>query len=127
MSKHEKNLWHGIDPGAQDALKARDYRSASFAQELSQRGLDPRRGNFPTKGSRAAAPGVLWRICAARRRDSRADWLLAKAMVGCADVRKHGKRFPRASAQRSRKQARGRVVAPLVRRRTGELFATPLR
>jgi dTDP-4-dehydrorhamnose 3,5-epimerase-like enzyme len=40
MSKHEKNLWHGIDPGAQDALKARDYRSASFAQELSRRGLD---------------------------------------------------------------------------------------
>src|SRR5438094_7353792 len=40
MSKHEKNLWHGIDPGAQDALKARDYRGASFAQELSRRGLD---------------------------------------------------------------------------------------
>ena len=40
MSKHEKNLWQGIDPGAQDALKARDYRSASFAQELSRRGLD---------------------------------------------------------------------------------------
>jgi dTDP-4-dehydrorhamnose 3,5-epimerase-like enzyme len=40
MSKHEKNLWQGIDPGAQDALKARNYRSASFAQELSRRGLD---------------------------------------------------------------------------------------
>ena len=40
MSKHEKNLWQGIDPGAQDALKARDYRSAPFAQELSRRGLD---------------------------------------------------------------------------------------
>ncbi len=40
MSKHQKNLWQGIDPGAQDALKARDYRSASFAQELSRRGLD---------------------------------------------------------------------------------------
>ena len=40
MSKHEKNLWQGIDPGAQDALRARDYRSASFAQELSRRGLD---------------------------------------------------------------------------------------
>src|SRR5437763_13537945 len=42
MSKHEKNLWQGVDPGAQEALKARDYRSASFAQELSQRGLDAR-------------------------------------------------------------------------------------
>jgi len=40
MSKHEKNLWQGIDPGAQDALKARDYRTASFAEELSQRGVD---------------------------------------------------------------------------------------
>jgi len=40
MSKHEKNLWQGIDAGAQDAFKARDYRSASFAQELSRRGLD---------------------------------------------------------------------------------------
>lgn len=40
MSKHEKNLWQGIDPGAQDALKARDYRTASFAQELSRRGVD---------------------------------------------------------------------------------------
>src|SRR5438874_12495725 len=42
MSKHEKNLWQGVDPGAQEALKARDYRSASFAQELSRRGLDAR-------------------------------------------------------------------------------------
>jgi len=40
MSNHEKNLWQGIDPGAQDALKARDYHTASFAQELSQRGVD---------------------------------------------------------------------------------------
>jgi dTDP-4-dehydrorhamnose 3,5-epimerase-like enzyme len=40
MSKHKKNLWQGIDPGTQDALKARDYRSASFEQELSRRGLD---------------------------------------------------------------------------------------
>ena len=40
MSKREKNLWQGIDPGAQDALKARDYRTASFAQELSRRGVD---------------------------------------------------------------------------------------
>ena len=40
MSKHEKNLWQGIDPGAQNALKARDYCTASFAQELSRRGAD---------------------------------------------------------------------------------------
>jgi dTDP-4-dehydrorhamnose 3,5-epimerase-like enzyme len=40
MSKCEKNLWQGIEPGAQDALKARDYRTASFAQELSRRGVD---------------------------------------------------------------------------------------
>lgn len=40
MSKREENLWQGIDPVARNALSARDYRSASFAQELSQRGLD---------------------------------------------------------------------------------------
>ena len=40
MSNHEKNLWQGIDPGAQDALKARDYGALSFEQELSQRGVD---------------------------------------------------------------------------------------
>jgi len=40
MSQREKNLWQGIEPGAQDALKARDYGTASFAQELSRRGVD---------------------------------------------------------------------------------------
>lgn len=40
MSKHEKNLWQGIHPGTLDSLKARDYHTASFAQELSQRGVD---------------------------------------------------------------------------------------
>ncbi len=40
MSKREKNLWQGIDPGARNALSARDYRTASFAQELSERGVD---------------------------------------------------------------------------------------
>jgi dTDP-4-dehydrorhamnose 3,5-epimerase-like enzyme len=40
MSKREKNLWQGIDPSARDALSARDYRTASFAQQLSQRGVD---------------------------------------------------------------------------------------
>ena len=40
MSKREKNLWQGTDPGTQDALTARDYRTASFAQELLRRGVD---------------------------------------------------------------------------------------
>src|SRR5256885_14570198 len=40
MSKHEENLWQGIDPGARRNLNTRDYRSASFTQELSQRGVD---------------------------------------------------------------------------------------
>ena len=40
MSKREDNLWQGIDPGARNTLSAQDYRRASFAPELSQRGLD---------------------------------------------------------------------------------------
>ena len=40
MTNREKNLWQGIDPAVQNALTARDYRTASFAQELAQRGLD---------------------------------------------------------------------------------------
>ena len=40
MIKREKDLWQGIDPSASGALTARDYRSASFAQEISQRGVD---------------------------------------------------------------------------------------
>ena len=40
MSKREKNLWQGIDADARNALNTRDYSAASFAQELSQRGLD---------------------------------------------------------------------------------------
>ncbi len=40
MSKHEQNLWQGIDVGAQKALNTRNYRTASFAQELSERGVD---------------------------------------------------------------------------------------
>ena len=40
MTKREKNLWQGIDPAVQNSLTARDYRTASFAQELAQRGLD---------------------------------------------------------------------------------------
>src|SRR5437660_6625485 len=40
MSKHEENLWQGIDPGARRSLNSRDYRTASFTQELSQRGVN---------------------------------------------------------------------------------------
>jgi dTDP-4-dehydrorhamnose 3,5-epimerase-like enzyme len=40
MSKHEENLWQGIDRATRDSLNTRDYRTASFTQELSQRGLD---------------------------------------------------------------------------------------
>jgi dTDP-4-dehydrorhamnose 3,5-epimerase-like enzyme len=40
MSKHEENLWQGIDRGARGSLNTRDYRAASFTQELSQRGVD---------------------------------------------------------------------------------------
>jgi dTDP-4-dehydrorhamnose 3,5-epimerase-like enzyme len=40
MSKRGKNLWNGIDADAQNALSTRDYRSASFAQELAERGVD---------------------------------------------------------------------------------------
>jgi dTDP-4-dehydrorhamnose 3,5-epimerase-like enzyme len=40
MTKRETNLWKGIDPGAQNALTPRDYRTASFVQELAQRGVD---------------------------------------------------------------------------------------
>ena len=40
MSKREENLWQGIDPRTRDALSPRDYRTGSFAQEVSQRGLD---------------------------------------------------------------------------------------
>ncbi len=40
MSKREKTLWQGIDAGARNALGTRNYRTASFAQELSERGVD---------------------------------------------------------------------------------------
>jgi dTDP-4-dehydrorhamnose 3,5-epimerase-like enzyme len=40
MNKHEKEFWQGIDPGARDTLKARDYRTSSFMQELSEGELD---------------------------------------------------------------------------------------
>jgi dTDP-4-dehydrorhamnose 3,5-epimerase-like enzyme len=40
MGKREKNLWQGIDAIARDAVSSRDYRTASLAQQLSQRGVD---------------------------------------------------------------------------------------
>ena len=40
MNKPEKNLWQGIDPGAHSALAPRNYRTASFAEELAQRGVE---------------------------------------------------------------------------------------
>ena len=40
MSKHDENLWQGIDRGARGSLNTRDYRAGSFAQELAERGLD---------------------------------------------------------------------------------------
>jgi len=39
MSKRE-NLWQGIDANARNALSSRNYRVESFAQELSERGVD---------------------------------------------------------------------------------------
>ena len=40
MSKHDENLWLGIDRGARGSLNTRDYRAGSFAQELAERGLN---------------------------------------------------------------------------------------
>src|SRR5436189_293255 len=40
MSNRKRNLWEGIDAGARKGLNTRDYRSASFTQELSQGGVD---------------------------------------------------------------------------------------
>src|SRR5438094_841255 len=40
MTKPEENLWQGIDASARDDLNTRDYRTASFAEGLSQRDLE---------------------------------------------------------------------------------------
>jgi dTDP-4-dehydrorhamnose 3,5-epimerase-like enzyme len=40
MSKREKDLWQGIDGRGRDTLSSRNYRVESFAQELSERGVD---------------------------------------------------------------------------------------
>ncbi|HEX4697589.1 MAG TPA: hypothetical protein VH254_07950 [Candidatus Udaeobacter sp.] len=40
MDKRDDKLWQGIDVAARSALSARDYQTASFAEELSRRGVD---------------------------------------------------------------------------------------
>jgi dTDP-4-dehydrorhamnose 3,5-epimerase-like enzyme len=40
MNKRGDKLWEGIDAAARGALSARDYQTASFAAELSRRGVD---------------------------------------------------------------------------------------
>jgi dTDP-4-dehydrorhamnose 3,5-epimerase-like enzyme len=40
MNKREKDLWQGIDQGVHSALTPRNYRTASFAEELTQRGVE---------------------------------------------------------------------------------------
>ena len=40
MSKREKDLWEGIDRSFQNALSTRDYRTASFVQEVALRGVE---------------------------------------------------------------------------------------
>jgi len=40
MTKPEENLWQVIDASARDDLNTRDYRTASFAEGLSQRDLE---------------------------------------------------------------------------------------
>jgi dTDP-4-dehydrorhamnose 3,5-epimerase-like enzyme len=40
MSRREKDIWQGIDTSARDSLSTRNYPAASFAQELSERGVD---------------------------------------------------------------------------------------
>jgi dTDP-4-dehydrorhamnose 3,5-epimerase-like enzyme len=42
MSRYEENLWQGIDASVRGSVNTRDYRAASFIQELSQRGVDAR-------------------------------------------------------------------------------------
>jgi dTDP-4-dehydrorhamnose 3,5-epimerase-like enzyme len=40
VNKRDDKLWQGIDAAARGALSARDYQTASFAEELSRRGVD---------------------------------------------------------------------------------------
>ena len=62
MSKHEENLWQGIDVGARDGLTSRDYRSASlrrsFHNEAWTRASSPPRIGVSPKLGEAWIPGV---------------------------------------------------------------------
>jgi dTDP-4-dehydrorhamnose 3,5-epimerase-like enzyme len=40
MSKHEKDLWQGIDANARKALTSRNYTTQSLTMELAARGVD---------------------------------------------------------------------------------------
>jgi len=40
MNNRDERLWQGIDAAARGTLSARDYQTASFAEELSRRGVD---------------------------------------------------------------------------------------
>src|SRR5882724_1680175 len=40
MSKHDKNLWVGLNVAAQATLASRDYKTESFLQRLDQSGTD---------------------------------------------------------------------------------------
>lgn len=40
MSRREKDIWQGIDADARSSLSTRNYHTTSFAQELSERGVD---------------------------------------------------------------------------------------
>jgi dTDP-4-dehydrorhamnose 3,5-epimerase-like enzyme len=40
MSKHEKDLWQGVDASARKALRTRNYATQSVAQDLSLQGVD---------------------------------------------------------------------------------------
>ena len=40
MSRREKDIWQGIDAAARSSLSTRNYHTTSFAQELSERGVD---------------------------------------------------------------------------------------
>src|SRR5262249_37586676 len=40
MTKHEQNLWQGVDPAARNELSVRDYKTDSFAQRLRGSGVE---------------------------------------------------------------------------------------
>ena len=62
MNKRSDKLWQGIDAAARGALSSRDYQTASFAAELSRRGVDASELVTADRGQRdvkdAWIPGV---------------------------------------------------------------------